>query len=124
MHLQKIITGKKLVILALVKETDRCEFKNYFDGLHENDRKKFVRLLRLVADHHPIRNEEKFRHEEDGIYALKSYQDRGLCFFEEGKRLIITHGFKKKKQKLPRRHLKKAKRLRDLYMQLKERKNE
>lgn len=115
MHLKRIKTGKKLTIYALVKETGRCEFIDFFQDLQDKDQKKIYALLEFVANHHPIMNDEKMRHEGDGIFALKSYQDRGLCFFDDGDHLIITHGFRKKKQKLPKRHLRKAKRLRDRY---------
>ena len=48
-----------------------------------------------------INNIEKFRYEGDEIYAFKSQPDRFLCFFFEGKKIIVTNGFEKKQDKLP-----------------------
>jgi len=49
-----------------------------------------------------INNIEKFRNEGDGIYAFKPQPDRYLSFFTDGKKIIVTNGFKKKTDKLPK----------------------
>ena len=54
-----------------------------------------------MGDAGEIKDKTKFRHEGDKIYAFKPQPDRFLCFFYEGKKIIITNGFKKKQQKLP-----------------------
>ena len=64
--------------------------------------------------------EEKLsKHLEDGIFELRSYLSdkiaRTLYFYQKGSKIIITHGFVKKKQKTPRSEIKKSKELRDLY---------
>lgn len=60
-----------------------------------------------------------FKHVEDGIFEIriKSGSDifRIFCFFDEGKLVILLHGFTKKDQKLPRNEIEKAKRLRTNY---------
>ena len=45
---------------------------------------------------------KKFRNEGDGIYAFKPQPDRYLSFFTIGKEIIVTNGFKKKTDKLPK----------------------
>jgi len=64
-----------------------------------------------------------FKHIEDGIYEIriKSGSDiyRIFSFFDEGKLVILLHGFTKKSQKLPRKELKKAIELRSRYYEKK-----
>jgi hypothetical protein len=55
-----------------------------------------------------IRNETKFRNEEDGIYAFKPKPDRFLCFFFSGKKIIVTNAFEKRQDKLPLEEKKKS----------------
>ena len=65
-----------------------------------------------------------FKHIEDGIYEIriKSGSDiyRLFSFFDEGKLVILLHGFTKKSQKLPRKEIDKAIRLRRAYYESKE----
>ena len=64
-----------------------------------------------------------FKHIEDGIYEIriKSGSDiyRIFSFFDEGKLVILLHGFTKKSQKLPRKEIKKAIELRRKYYEKK-----
>lgn len=50
----------------------------------------------MIGDLGQIRNKEKFRNEGDKIYAFKPQPHRFLCFFFEGRKIIM-----KKQQKLP-----------------------
>lgn len=43
-----------------------------------------------------IFDETKFRNEGDKIYAFKPQPDRYLCFFFQGKKIIVTNAFIKK----------------------------
>jgi phage-related protein len=60
-----------------------------------------------------------FSHIEDGVFEIriKSGSDiyRIFSFFDEGKLVILLHGFTKKTQKLPRREIERAKELRRKY---------
>ena len=77
---------------------------------------KALRLLVRVAEDGPPRNVQQNRKLDRDIWELKSDQTR-LLYFTEGRRVIIlTHGFLKKQQKLPRRELERARRLRDQYL--------
>ena len=44
----------------------------------------------------------KFNSEGDQIFAFKPQPDRFLCFFVKKGKIIITNGFCKKQQKLPK----------------------
>lgn len=64
-----------------------------------------------------------FKHIEDGIYEIRimSGSDiyRIFSFFDEGKLVILLHGFTKKSQKLPRKEIDKAVGLRRKYYESK-----
>jgi hypothetical protein len=62
-----------------------------------------------------IFNKEKFRHEDDQIYAFKAKPDRFFCFFFKGSRVIVTNACKKKQDKLPLREKEKAMKAREDY---------
>lgn len=60
-----------------------------------------------------------FKHLEDGIYEIRvkvgSDIFRIFCFFDEGRLIILLHALQKKSQKLPRKEIVKAKKLRSKY---------
>ena len=68
----------------------------------ESKKRKALNLFRLMGDHGKIFDKTKFRYEEDKIYAFKPQPDRYLCFFYQGKKIIVTNAFVKKTDKLPR----------------------
>ena len=51
-----------------------------------------------MGDQGRISNERKFKHltSSDQIFEFKANDGRILCFFFFGKRIILTHGFRKK----------------------------
>jgi len=88
---------------------------DFIESLPKGDQIKIIRLIQLFADNGDIRNPQKFRLEENPIYALKSFQVRILCFFlpkQQRKTLVLTHGFVKKSYKLPKSELDKARQIR------------
>lgn len=60
-----------------------------------------------------------FKHLEDGIYEIRIERDSNIyrifSFFDEGKLVILLHGVQKKSQKIPRKEIEKAKKLRQDY---------
>jgi len=59
-------------------------------------------LVKRMGEFGKIFDKTKFRHEEDGIYAFKPQPDRYLSFFTDEKKIIVTNGFRKKTNKLPK----------------------
>jgi hypothetical protein len=62
-----------------------------------------------------IKNETKFRHEGDKIYAFKPQPHRFLCFFFSGKKIIVTNAFHKKSEKLPEKEKIRALKIKSAY---------
>ena len=75
---------------------------DYFKNTSEDLQDKFLLLAKKMGDFGKIYDITKFRNEGDGIYAFKPQPDRYLSFFTDGKEIIVTNGFKKKTDKLPK----------------------
>ncbi len=71
---------------------------------------KFAALFARMGDTGKIWNERKFKHltETDQLFEFKVEADRVLCFFFVGRRLILTHGFKKTGDRTPKREIDRA----------------
>ena len=63
-----------------------------------------------MGDTGKIWNERKFKHlaETDQIFEFKVEVNRILCFFFVGRKLILTHGFRKTGDKTPKREIERA----------------
>lgn len=73
----------------------------YFLGVSDVQKRKFLILVKKLADFGTIFDKTKFRNEGDSIYAFKPQPDRYLCFFFTGKKIIVSNAFRKKTDKLP-----------------------
>ena len=106
-----------------VEFSDNKPFEEFVLGLPVKERAKIFEAInyfvQLRNQNLPIK-ENLSKHLEDGIYELRiSLRDkiaRSLYFYQEGKRIVITHGFIKKTQKTPRKEIEKAKTLRKKYL--------
>ena len=69
----------------------------WLEQLPIGGQQKFAALFARMGDTGKIWNECKFKHltETDQIFEFKVEADRILCFFFIGRRLILTHGFRK-----------------------------
>ena len=57
---------------------------------------KCFAIIKRIAEHGPVKNEEeKLRHEGNGIYAIKTTEVRIYCFYSGKQLIILTHAFKK-----------------------------
>jgi phage-related protein len=74
----------------------------YLEALEKDEQVKLLLLIKLIGNMGTIKNITKFRNEGDMIYAFKPQPHRFLCFFFKGKKIIITNGFRKKADKLPK----------------------
>ena len=102
-------------------------FENHFWEFYNaqtksvQDKIDYVLHIVMTVDQIPMKF---FKHIEDGIYEIRikvgSDIYRIFCFFDDGKLVILLHGFSKKTQKLHRKYIEKAKQLRGTYYDNKE----
>ncbi len=60
-------------------------------------------LFKRIGDFGKISDITKFRNEGEKIFAFKPQPERFLSFFSAGKKIVVTNGFRKKAQKLPKK---------------------
>lgn len=112
----RLVSQGAVYSIHAIVEGKRCPFETFFMKLEGPDKGKLRALFNFIAEKGPPRNETKFKHEDDDIYAIKLGQIRVYCFFDAGRMIVVTHGTIKKKQKANPEDLKRAKRLRDEYL--------
>ncbi len=103
-----ITKGIKFTIEWYIDHNGYSQAFDYFEKLSEIQQDKILALFKVMANMGKIWNETKFRNEGDGVYAFKIDQDRFLCFFFRGGKIIITNAFTKKSQKMPTKEKNKA----------------
>ncbi len=114
MTIDAVVLLQREWTILMIRRNREIPASDYLDALPARARDKALRLL--VAENGRPRNVHQNRKLDRDIWELKSDQTR-LLYFTEGPRVIIlTHGFLKKQQKLPRRELERARRLRDQYL--------
>lgn len=113
-----LYSGQRHKIFAIV-EHGRCPTTDFIDDLEASDEKKIVRLLETTADNETPNNREKFKKIEgtEHLYEFKSHQVRLPCFFDDDRIIIVTHGLKKKRDKLDKAEVERAERLRRYYLE-------
>jgi hypothetical protein len=110
-----IAEGSAFRILEIVKN-ERSMVEEFFKELAADTRSRLTRRIVFMAEQGLPRDERKFKHEEDGIFAIKQGQVRIYCFLDAGRLVLLTNGTLKKKQKADPEDLKRAKRLREAYL--------
>lgn|SRR3990167_2414427 len=93
--------GEKFTIEWYFDHDDKSIALDYLESLELEEQVKLFELMKIMGNVGLIKNKTKFRHEGDKIYAFKPQPHRFLCFFFEGKKIIVTNGFHKKTDKLP-----------------------
>lgn len=87
--------------------------RDYLRELHAADRSalhRFLVLFERMAEDGVIRNKTQFRKLEGCIWEFKRGQHRMLCF-QDDRTFVLTHGFRKKRQKCPRTEIERARRI-------------
>lgn len=94
-------SGNAYTIEWYFDEKNCSDALEYYNQLTVQERIQLLKLFKRMGDSSELHDKTKFRYEEDKIYAFKPKPDRFLCFFYEGRKIIVTNGFRKKQQKLP-----------------------
>jgi len=92
---ETLCAGPAFTVRGVVQDGRNAVVEFLKDDLQQTERAKVMTLLEYVAEHGPPLNEEKFRHEGSGVYALKTSTVRLYGFFDGRKQIVLTHGFKK-----------------------------
>jgi len=111
-----VYAGPKFTLEWYYDENGKSVAYEYFLESTDDLQDKFLVLAKRMGDFGKIFDKTKFRHEGDGIYAFKPQPDRFLSFFTDGGKIIITNGFRKKTEKLPKNEKELAIKCREDYL--------
>ena len=114
-----IYEGTKFSLKWYYDKSGKSVAFDYFKDSTEDLQDKFLILVKKMGDFGKIYDITKFRNEGDGIYAFKPQPDRYLSFFTDGREIIVTNGFKKKTDKLPKNEKDLAMKYRQDYLERK-----
>ena len=102
-------------------------FEEFFAKQREKVKAKIIWTLELIQELDRI-PETYLKHIEntDGLFEIRIQQGsdiyRIFCFFDQGQLIILTNGFQKKTQKTPKQEIDMALKLKDDYLNSKNKK--
>jgi phage-related protein len=105
-----VYDGTVLRIEFYVAPNGTIPAEDWLEELSDAAQQKFAALFVRMGDTGKIWNKRKFKHltGTDQLFEFKVEADRILCFFFVGRRLILTHGFRKAGDKTPKREIDRA----------------
>jgi len=110
MRLQRI-RAANWTVLAVCTDRGDCPLLAFLDGLSGDlarDGRRLLALLDRVAAGGPPRNVGVSHQLGEGIWEFVRGSLRALWFFDEGRTVIITHGFVKRTRKTPSAEIERA----------------
>ena len=100
--------GQKFTIEWYFDNRGKSDPLQYYKELPFDQKKKIFKLFRIFGEMGKILNTEKFRYEGNQIYTFKAAPNRFLCFFFDGRKIIVTSAYKKESAKMPAKEKQKA----------------
>ena len=95
--------GEALTVEWFFDEKGKSDALDFFEALSNTEKRKTLMLFKRIGDFGKISDITKFRNEGEKIFAFKPQPERFLSFFYAEKKIVITNGFRKKTQKLPKK---------------------
>ena len=100
-------------------DNNECPVIEYLNSINKKLRAKILWTIKLLETNGNTLELPYSRPLEDGIYELRTKQGsditRVLYFFYIGRKIILTNGFTKKTNKVPKREIEIAKEYRRIY---------
>jgi hypothetical protein len=82
--------------------------KSFLDHQEPKFQARMYALFKRLGDSGRIANQEQFKKLTGEFWEFKSFQIRMPCYFAPGRRLVVTHGFIKKKDAVSRQEKERA----------------
>jgi len=118
-HIMELME-KKFAVEFYEKESGEKPCLDFLNTLEVKLRAKAFRDLALLEAKGTELRMPYSEHLDDGIFELRTKQGsnilRSLYFFFVGKKIVVTHGFRKKTQKTPPEEISRAKEYRKDYI--------
>ena len=108
--------GSRFTVEYAIRGDESVPALDFYNGSETRWQGRLNNLFKLLGDTGQIRNKEHFRKFAEGFFEFKAYQIRMLCYFRSDKRVVITHGFtKKKKGAAPKQEVDRAQTIKNEY---------
>jgi hypothetical protein len=109
-------SGSRFTIEYAIRNDASVPAMVFYNGLDTRWQARLLTLFTRLGDTGQIRNTEQFNKFVDDFFEFKAFQIRMPCYFRPGKRVVITHGFFKKKEgPAPKPECERAKTIRHEY---------
>lgn len=111
-----VFRGRKLMIEFAELNNGTVPGRDFLREQPAQQRARLHVLFARLGDEGVIPNRELFKPiEKSGFFEFKRHQIRMPCYFREDKRVVITHGFIKKRDKISAGDLERAKHIKEEY---------
>ena len=107
--------GVRLKVVFAIRDDESIPARNFFDGLDRQWQARFLTLYTRLGDTGRISNPEQFSKFGDDFWEFKAFQVRMICYFLPGRRVVVTHGFAKKKDAFDKREIRRAEAIKSEY---------
>lgn len=108
--------GQQFTIVYAIRNDDSIPARNFFDNLDRQWQARFLTLYTRLGDTGRITNIEQFSKFGDDFWEFKAFRYRMPCYYREGRQLVITHGFIKKKEgRAPEQEIDRAEKIQSEY---------
>lgn len=115
--------GRRRIVLARLLDGS-SPGAGFYGGLGTVDQRSLKVIADVLAEKGVFANREKFKAIEGSeFFELKKHQIRMPCYWDEVERgkLVVTHGFIKKGDKIPPAEIERARRISKEYQELRQR---
>jgi Phage derived protein Gp49-like (DUF891) len=90
--------GIRFTVVYAIRIDESIPALDFFDGLDRQWQARFLTLYTRLGDSGRISNPEQFSKFGDDFWEFKAFRYRMPCYYREGRQVVITHGFIKKKE--------------------------
>lgn len=118
------VAGEKFTVEWATDSRDRMPALEYFNTLKKEERQRLMMLFKRLADNGDIANREHFKclgEKGERLWEFKHFQLRFLGDYRSGRRFVIAHGLRKKRDELDPAAIARAKRILDEHDEREER---
>lgn len=92
-------SGPRFTIEYAIRGDGTTPGQEFYDGLETRWKARLFTLYSKLCDTGVIKNREQFnKFGPDDFFEFKAYQVRMPCYFRPGRRVVVTHGFIKKRE--------------------------